>query len=212
MTVSGVWNADQTEVTATAVVEANIAGDFDVAFILVADSVVGDNAAWYQNNNYAQYDPADGGYAADPNLAQFCKGGTYGTSQIKQYPFEDVVIASSYNTRSTLATLDPVSAGGTVYSTYTLKLPTKNTLKPYINKDKVSVVAVLTEKSTGYVLNVDRNEHITPLTGIVDAAQTTGETVEVARYNAAGQRISAPQKGLNIVKLANGRTLKVIVK
>ena len=68
VTVSGVWNADQTEVTATAVVEANIAGDFDVAFILVADSVVGDNAAWYQNNNYAQYDPADGGYAADPNL------------------------------------------------------------------------------------------------------------------------------------------------
>lgn len=212
VTVSGVWNADQTEVTATAVVEANIAGDFDVAFILVADSVVGDNAAWYQNNNYAQYDPADGGYAADPNLAQFCKGGTYGVSQIKQYPFEDVVIASSYNTRSTLATLDPVSAGGTVYSTYTLKLPTKNTLKPYINKDKVSVVAVLTEKSTGYVLNVDRNEHITPLTGIVDAAQATGETVEVARYNAAGQRISAPQKGLNIVKLADGRTLKVIVK
>ena len=48
MTVSGVWNADQTEVTATAVVEANIAGDFDVAFILVADSVVGYNAAWYQ--------------------------------------------------------------------------------------------------------------------------------------------------------------------
>ena len=45
VTVSGVWNADQTEVTATAVVEANIAGDFDVAFILVADSVVGDNAA-----------------------------------------------------------------------------------------------------------------------------------------------------------------------
>lgn len=59
---------------------------------------------------------------------------------------------------------------------------------------------------------MDRNEHITPLTGIVDAAQTTGETVEVARYNAAGQRISTPQKGLNIVKLADGRTLKVIVK
>lgn len=36
--------------------------------------------------------------------------------------------------------------------------------------------------------------------------------VEVARYNAAGQRINGKQKGLNIVKLSNGTTLKVVVK
>lgn len=36
--------------------------------------------------------------------------------------------------------------------------------------------------------------------------------VEVARYNAAGQRINGEQKGLNIVKLSNGTTLKVVVK
>ena len=31
-------------------------------------------------------------------------------------------------------------------------------------------------------------------------------------YNAAGQRIEAPVKGLNIVKMSDGRTMKVIVK
>lgn len=36
--------------------------------------------------------------------------------------------------------------------------------------------------------------------------------VEVARYNAAGQRVNGEQKGLNIVKLSNGTTLKVVVK
>lgn len=34
----------------------------------------------------------------------------------------------------------------------------------------------------------------------------------VARYNEAGQRIAQPQRGLNILKLANGKTVKVVVK
>ena len=36
--------------------------------------------------------------------------------------------------------------------------------------------------------------------------------VEVARYNAAGQLINGKQKGLNIVKLSNGTTRKVMVR
>lgn len=212
VTVAGVWNEDQTEVTATAVVESNIAGNYDIAFILVADSLVGDNAAWYQNNNYAQYSSTEGEYADDENIGQFCKGGYYGSNPIKNLAYDDVVIAASYNSQSTLATLDPVPAGGTVTSSYTLKLPTKSSLKPYINKDKVSVVAVLTDKTTGYVVNVDQNEHISLLTGVSAVDTADGEAVEVARYNAAGQRIGAPQKGLNIVKMSNGRTQKVIVK
>jgi hypothetical protein len=35
---------------------------------------------------------------------------------------------------------------------------------------------------------------------------------EVARYNAAGQRIDADQRGLHIVKLSNGKTMKVMQK
>ena len=46
----------------------------------------------------------------------------------------------------------------------------------------------------------------------VEGVSTNNDAVEVARYNAAGQRIYGQQKGLNIVKLSDGRTLKVIVK
>lgn len=35
---------------------------------------------------------------------------------------------------------------------------------------------------------------------------------EVARYSADGMRLSAPVKGINIVKLSNGKTLKVVVR
>jgi len=42
--------------------------------------------------------------------------------------------------------------------------------------------------------------------------QQEGSAVEVSRFNAAGQRISAPVRGLNIVKMANGKVVKRIEK
>lgn len=49
------------------------------------------------------------------------------------------------------------------------------------------------------------NEKSTGINGISNADATV-----VARYAADGTRLSAPQKGLNIVKLANGKTVKYI--
>lgn len=48
----------------------------------------------------------------------------------------------------------------------------------------------------------------TGINGVAD----NGETMEVARYSLDGVKLSAPQKGLNIVKLSDGRTMKVMVK
>lgn len=49
------------------------------------------------------------------------------------------------------------------------------------------------------------NEKSTGINGINNADATV-----VARYAADGTRLSAPQKGLNIVKLSNGKTMKYI--
>ena len=47
----------------------------------------------------------------------------------------------------------------------------------------------------------------------IAGVQTKGDnTVEVARYNANGQQIGAPQKGINILRMSNGTTRKVMVK
>lgn len=46
-------------------------------------------------------------------------------------------------------------------------------------------------------------------TGVNGVADNANATV-VARYAADGSRLSAPQKGLNIVKLSNGKTIKYI--
>ena len=41
---------------------------------------------------------------------------------------------------------------------------------------------------------------------------TTGDADVEAIYDAAGRKLQAPQKGMNIMKLANGKTVKLIVK
>lgn len=57
-------------------------------------------------------------------------------------------------------------------------------------------------------IGMSLDEGINAVKGISNDANT----IEVARYNAAGQRIYGKQKGLNIVKLSDGRTLKVMEK
>ncbi len=46
----------------------------------------------------------------------------------------------------------------------------------------------------------------------IDNIATDSNAKEIGRYNVKGQRISAPQKGINIVKFSNGKVLKEIVK
>ena len=46
----------------------------------------------------------------------------------------------------------------------------------------------------------------------VESATTNITAKEAERYNVSGQRISSPQKGINIVKMSDGSTKKVMCK
>lgn len=83
-------------------------------------------------------------------------------------------------------------------------------------KDDLKVVAFLNKHNTKNRLD-NRIENVTGKDLIekptaIESVGSAGNAVEVARYNAAGQRINGKQKGLNIVKLSNGTALKVVVK
>lgn len=49
------------------------------------------------------------------------------------------------------------------------------------------------------------------LTGISDVINWN-DVKEVSRYTIDGQKLNAPMKGVNLVKLSNGKTIKVVVK
>ena len=124
--------------------------------------------------------------------------------------YNDVLISSSYVSYKNKATLPTLVANGTVSSEYTLKMPTKTTLKKALKLDQVYVVAVLLDKKTGAIVNAGR-ARVTGSTGIEDVTTGTEATV-VARYTVNGVQVSAPVKGVNILKMSDGTTRKVLVK
>ena len=101
----------------------------------------------------------------------------------------------------------------TFTKTYTIdinKAYVKNQLKfvAFVNKHNVNdVLDNQIENSIGVPLIGST----TGINNVYTSAEASNDTV-VARYNEAGQRIAGAQRGLNILKLANGKTVKVIVK
>ena len=101
----------------------------------------------------------------------------------------------------------------TFTKTYTI-----NINKAYV-KNQLKFVAFVNKHNANDVLDNQVENSIgvsligstTGINNVYTSAEASNDTV-VARYNEAGQRIAGAQRGLNILKLANGKTVKVIVK
>ena len=209
--VSGEWNEDFTKVNATATVEPLYnKNDFKVEFVLIADSLQSTESSWNQGNYYYQYD-AD---ALPEDLSMFGNGGEYGKSAIVGWAFNDVAISSSYSMRINKAEpLTNLTIGEKVSTSFTLGLPTKAALKDAIKKDNV-YVAVLIIDSDGTVANCAK-AHVTgydPSSDGITAPKSGLAVGSEASFSLDGRRLSAPQRGLNIVRMADGTTRKVIRK
>lgn len=208
VTVAGTFAEEDTKVNATASVESLVAGDYNLAFMLTADGLTGKTNSWKQQNYFCK------GHAGNPYKSKSSMPEDIqflwdkGSSYVETY--NDVLISSSYVNNNNKATLPTLVANGTVSSEYTLKMPTKKTLKEAIKHDQVYVVALLLDKKTGAIVNAGR-ARVTGSTGIEDVTTGTEATV-VARYNVNGVQIAAPVKGINIVKMSDGTTRKVLVK
>lgn len=206
VTVAGTFADEDTKVNATASVESLVAGDYDIAFMLTADGLTGTTKSWKQSNYFCKGGGRYNSQASMPDDLKFLWD--MGSSYVETY--NDVLIASSYVSSNNKATLPTLVANGTVSSEYTMKMPTKVALKKALKLDQIYVVALLLDKKTGAIVNAGR-ARVTGSTGIEDV--TTGsEATVVARYNVNGVQIAAPVKGINIVKMSDGTTRKVLVK
>lgn len=206
--VTGEWSQDSTFITATANVEALSDGDYDICFVLTADSLTGTTSRWRQHNYYYQFDKDEVGASNDSLLAQFCKGGEYGQEAF-QWTFNDVLIGSSYQQSVNQATLGHINEGDIVSKSYQLDMPKARQLLKAIKKEKVSVTAIVMDKS-GKVVNAARH-HMTAYdpTGICSAPEDSPACVK-AIYNCAGQRVAESQHGLVIVQYSDGRVKKIM--
>lgn len=198
--LSAKWNADRTAVNVSASVDTDMDADnLAIEYILTADNVHSSDAAFSQSNNYAGFDASN--YPAD--LKAFCRGGVYGSSPINDWHFNDVAIASSYVGGENQAVMNDLS------SSYTISMPTSAALLSALDYENVYAVALVTDKSSGVVVNAAKVQVVDGTSGI-DAIETQMDKSNVFTIN--GYKLRAPQRGINIVRMPNGTMRKVMVK
>ena len=203
------WNEDGSKVDAKATVQSLVDGaNFKIEYVLIGDGIKGTANGFKQSNYYSQY---NSGLPAD--LADFGAGGKYGTATVSGLTFNDVALSSSYVSGSNKATpLTNLSSTEPAISEYTLSMPANSTLRNAIDKDQVYVAALIVDNS-GIILNAAKAKvqpYVPTGIGVLNAQPSTLEVLQF--YTLDGKLLNAPQKGLNIVKYADGRIVKVMVK
>ncbi len=179
---------------------------YGVAFVLSENGMTGKGATWKQLNYYSKLAGVNG--ASDfnnPDMAAWFKAGSYVSTTY------DNVVVQAWNPLGTAAIVDKsvtdIVKGEAIPFSTTLKV-NSDLIQNY---NKLTLSALLVNLKSLAVVNAAKVVLGNCAAGIEDVNSEANNNV-VSRYNVNGMRINGAQKGLNIVKLANGKVVKMAVK
>ncbi|MBQ0164751.1 MAG: hypothetical protein KBS75_06090 [Bacteroidales bacterium] len=190
-------------VALAATVDFRQEGDYEVAFVITADSLQGTSALWRQSNYIAHWSIETAGAENDPILAQFCEGERYGSDPTSIY-YNDVAVATSYDNAA--LNLAPSLAHGLPKEPqtcqYTVALPQGTPLAAALRKDLLHAVALITDRSTGRIVNALSVPVAGAPAGLADPVSQCAASS--AAYTLDGRPASARHSGLNIIATPDG--------
>lgn len=179
---------------------------YGVAFVLSENGMTGKGATWKQLNYYRKLAGVNG--ASDfnnPDMAAWFKGGYYVSTTY------DNVVVQAWNPIGNAAIVDKsqtdIIKGEAIPFSATLKV-NSDLIQNY---DNLTLSALLVNLKSYAVVNAAKVVLGKCAAGIEDVNSEANNNV-VSRYNVNGMHINGAQKGLNIVKLANGKVVKMAVK
>ena len=179
---------------------------YGVAFVLSENGMTGKGATWKQLNYYSKHAGVNG--ASDfnnPDMAAWFKAGSYVSTTY------DNVVVQAWNPLGNAAIVDKsvtdIVKGEAIPFSTTLKV-NSDLIQNYNN---LTLSALLINLKSLAVVNAAKVVLGNCAAGIEDVNSEANNNV-VSRYNVNGMRINGAQKGLNIVKLANGKVVKMAVK
>lgn len=179
---------------------------YGVAFVLSENGMTGKGATWKQFNYFSKLAGVNG--ASDfnnPDMAAWFKAGSYVSTTY------DNVIVQAWNPLGNAAIVDKsvtdIVKGEAIPFCTTLKV-NSDLIQNYNN---LTLSALLVNLNSLAVVNAAKVVLGNCAAGIEDVNSEVNNNV-VSRYNVNGMRINGAQKGLNIVKLANGKVVKMAVK
>lgn len=212
MSVWPEWNESQTEINVITDVQFFYSSNnapYALAYVLLADGLQGSESNWWQTNYYSGATGAEN----EPYIYEYTQKG----EQIKDMVYDHVAIMAkdvAEGIKGSIAA--PLVADAVQRHETTFDLSNGVTSASKFNllqdKSKLKVVAMLINTETGEIVNAAERAVGTFGTGISVVDPSEKEVKEVARYTIDGVQLSAPAKGINIVKMSDGTTRKVVVK
>lgn len=174
---------------------------FAVGYVLTADGL--QDASWGQSNSLTEwysssYDDAPEELNVFKNGQATVYGLTYNHVAIAAAGIENGIEGSLPGT---------MSVGETVSHSTTFENISQHTLIQ--DRQKLSVCALLFNTTTGAIENAAKCA-VTSGTSGISSAGTDSRQTPVGYYSADGRRLNGPTKGLNIVRRADGSTVKVV--
>ena len=207
VSVSGVMDTNKTKIDAKATLTPLIAGNYTLEFVAVADGLTGTGAGWQQTNYYSTQYASQTGITKSslPEDLQYLfdlRGTFTGT-------FNDVAIASSYVSSKNQVEKLTLTANEEQEVSYTITMPTYTKLKNALKDDQIYVVALLVDAQGKIVQAAKQQVSIADPTGIEDV-KSMADAQPTDVYTLDGRKSSNAQRGLQIVRLSDGRTVKVV--
>lgn len=206
--VEGDYNEDKTAVNTTVKIHSygNLSG-LRLSLVLIADSLIGTTNSWKQSNYYYQYSASQ----LPDDLALFGTGGELGQSSFF-WAFDDVALSSYKENGKYYVEIGNLSNGESKELSYTVNMTSKQAVLGVLDYNKVAVVAMVLDNA-GKVLNANKYYMSGTETGVRDVNTDTEMNVrEVLRYTIDGRMIRTGQPGVNIIRMSDGSTRKVLVK
>lgn len=168
---------------------------YAVAYVLCADSIMGEDEEWNQLNFYA------GEQEDDPNLQPF----TMQPRGITNVVYDNVAIAGVGVENGIENSIEyPVNVGKEYVHTQSIEIPSLDGF--VLDKDKLRMVVMLINTKSKEIVNAA--EATISSANIVDNIALDQKPSIVARYNMSGQTVSASAKGLVILRYSDGKTQK----
>lgn len=206
----------QIEATANVVSIADVEDcNYTVELIVTADDLhwqgsSSDSTSWLQSNYYAT------GYT-NTFVEEEWKMFTEGSSYVKDLHFDDVAVATSRLTTGTtdLPTTLVEDAVNTATATFKLDEIINTSGKQIVQDvNKLHIIAVVADKTTGMVINANKAK-VTSYADYAEGIATVKayeKTGKAEFYDLNGRRLSEAKRGLNIVRTADGKVVKMIKK
>ena len=170
-------------------------GQYGIAFVLLEDGLKGTGYEWEQSNYLS-------GVSGSSEMSFWYSAG----SRVAGIEYNHVPVEAWNILDGVDGSVNSVIQSGK-YQEYTFKGDISSN-KLIQDRGKLKAVALLIDRESGTIVNAAQAEIKDASAGISDPTSTPQRVV--ARYTIDGIQIQTPRKGLNIIKLSDGRKIKVI--